>query len=246
MKNYYGTDVVNPKDSERSTRGKKFVGGDSPNVYPVWNKELPSIRLLAGFFKNNSNKERLQSFLLQEFTLLCTQRQIRMMYSVRGTCTDITAPNRNVQAYKCQKIEADNAIFYVYDQIRKSGDATPVVIEAEDTDVLITAAFVTTKICGVLGIKMKKGIFDCNQLLPRFMAEIAERCFRYRLYIKLLWDRKSDDMELDNAKLVTKPERRFSPVMRAFCDVQKPVWKRKLRKDFKLPSEKIFSVSTHP
>ena len=65
--------------------------------------------------------------------------------------------------------------FYVYDQIRKSGDATPVVIEAEDTDVLITAAFVTTKICGVLGIKMKKGIFDCYQLLPRFMVEIQYR-----------------------------------------------------------------------
>ena len=109
--------------------------------------------------------------------------------------------------------------FYVYDQIRKSGDATPVVIEAEDTDVLITAAFVTTKICGVLGIKMKKGIFDCYQLLPRFMVRnscMGARCFMYGLYIKLLWDRKSDDMESDNAKhgsskLVTKPERRFSP-----------------------------------
>jgi len=35
---------------------------------------------------------------------------------------------------------------------------------------------------------------------------------------KLLWDRKSDDMESDNAKhgsskLVTKPERRFSPAV---------------------------------
>ena len=176
VNDYYGYDVINPKDSERITRGKKFVGGNFPNVYPVGNKELPTVRLFKDFFKNNNNKERLQTFLLTEFHSMCQKRGVQMVYCMRNKCIEISvSPMKEISRYKNQKIEADNAIFYIYNQIRKSGDDTTVVCDASDTDILVTAAFVTTKVSGVLGIKMKKGIFDCAQLLSKEIAAVAIR-----------------------------------------------------------------------
>ena len=176
VNDYYGSDVINPKDGERSTRGKKFVGGNSPNVYPASKKELPSFRLLSDFFKSNANKERLQIFLRDEFTKRCIKRNINMTYCTRTLCLDISAsPTKFVPLYRNEKIEADNAIFYIYHQLRKSGETGPVVCDAADVDIMITAAYVSTRVPGVLGIKRKKGIFSCHELLPEKVAPIAVR-----------------------------------------------------------------------
>ena len=176
VNDYYGSDVINPKDCERKSRGKKFVGGNSPNVYPVSTKELPSVRLLCDFFKNSANKERFQIFLRDEFARMCKARHVSMIYSIRSVTLDIsTSPSKHLPLYNNQKIEADNAMFYIYNQLRKSGDNSPVVCDAADADVLVTAAYVSTKVPGVLGIKQKKGIFQCDQLLPAKVAKISVR-----------------------------------------------------------------------
>ena len=76
-----------------------------------------------------------------------------MIYCMRNKCVDIsTVPVQNVSTFQSQKIEANNSMFFIYSQIRASGEQSPVVCDAEDTDILITAAYVTTQITGVLGI----------------------------------------------------------------------------------------------
>ena len=54
------------------------------------------------------------------------------------------------------KTEADNSIFYTHSQIQKIGESSPVVIDAEDTDILVTAAYVTTRINEKLFVKRKR------------------------------------------------------------------------------------------
>ena len=178
VNDYYGSDVVNIKDSETSTRKQQFSGGESPNVFPAEDKELPSIRLFKEFFKNNANKQRLQIFLCQQFHSLCTQHGVSMVYCTRKTSMDISSLiQREKPEFINEKLEADNAIFYIYNQLRIWGEDSPVVIDAEDMDIIITSAYVSTQVPGVLGIKRRKIICDSAQLCTPNLASIAVRAY---------------------------------------------------------------------
>jgi len=54
----------------------------------------------------------------------------------------------------------------------KSGVLDPVVIDAEDTDVIVLSAFVAQNTEGILAIKHKKGIISCRDLCQTDVAEI--------------------------------------------------------------------------
>ena len=91
VNDYYGSDNVNTKDSEHQKR-KRFIGGDAPNVYLSLTKKFPSKSELEKFFKNKSNKIRLQEFLKQQFKLIVGERR-RIIYSTRYQCMEITREN---------------------------------------------------------------------------------------------------------------------------------------------------------
>ena len=61
-----------------------------------------------------------------------------------------------ISEYQCCHIETDTGIFHIYSQIRKSGVTDAIVIDAEDTDVIVLSAHGSHKIAGMLGIKRKK------------------------------------------------------------------------------------------
>ena len=63
----------------------------------------------------------------------------------------------------------------MYSKMRTLGDNSPVVIDAEDMDVVALSAYVASKMCGTLAIKRKKGIFDCAQLCDPAMAAVIVR-----------------------------------------------------------------------
>jgi len=72
-------------------------------------------------------------------------------------------------------------MFFIYSHIRKSGILDPVVIDAEDKDVVVLSAFVGLQplfFCqpllleGLLAIKQKKGIINCRDLCPKDVADI--------------------------------------------------------------------------
>ena len=69
--------------------------------------------------------------------------------------SDVPAGNR-ITDFQCEHIEADTIIFFIYSQIRKSGVQTTVVIAAEDTDVLVLAAYVANTVDGILTIKRNR------------------------------------------------------------------------------------------
>ena len=109
-------------------------------------------------FKNSGNKICLQQFLKKEFRLLARQcPTVRFVYSLRSNCWDLSAENEDAQIkeFQCHHIEADTILLYIYSQLRKNVINDDVVIDAEDTDVIVLAAYVTHQINGNLGIKKK-------------------------------------------------------------------------------------------
>ena len=52
-------------------------------------------------------------------------------------------------------MEADTILFYIYSQLRKYGIEDAVVIYAEDTDVVVLAAYVAYHVKGNLYLKRK-------------------------------------------------------------------------------------------
>ena len=81
---------------------------------------------------------------MEEIGNLCRNQGKKIIYCLRGECRDIsTSIDLRVPNFENNKLEADNAIFFIYSQIRSSGETSPVVIDAEDTDVLVTSAYVS-------------------------------------------------------------------------------------------------------
>ena len=73
------------------------------------------------------------------------------------------------------RVEADVIIFFIISQIRKSSSDTTVVIDAEDTDVIVASSYVSNILPGTLGIKRKKAIFDAKCLTTAEMSKVIIR-----------------------------------------------------------------------
>ncbi len=63
--------------------------------------------------------------------------------------TQQSEPNdMEMKEFRCQHMEADTILLYIYSQLRESGVEDAVVIDAEDTDVMVLAAYVAHQIKG--------------------------------------------------------------------------------------------------
>ena len=117
----------------------------------------------------------MQTFLKGHFTSLCKTINKRFIYHERQKCEDISTsvlkgPVHNLQ---CSHLEADTAMLYIYSRIRVLGNTSAVLIDAEDADVVVLAAYASSMIDGQLTVKRKKEIIDCKTLCSREMAKIV-------------------------------------------------------------------------
>ena len=64
-------------------------------------------------------------------------------------------------------------MLFIYSRIRVLGDTSAVLIDAEDADVVVLAAYASSIIDGQLTVKRKKEIIDCKTLCSREMAKIV-------------------------------------------------------------------------
>ena len=156
---------INIKDCEHERRmGDKQYTGTTPNVFMRKNDMLPPSHEFNSMFKNSDNKIRLQQFLKTELTVLAEEKpDVKFVYSLRNKCWNLSS-GFEVPAYQCQHMEADTIVFYIYSQMRKAGVNDIVIIDAEDTDVVVLAAYATTKVTGALGIRRRNKIYNCKLL----------------------------------------------------------------------------------
>ena len=79
----------------------------------------------------------------------------------------------SVPEFECLRVEADVIMFFIYAQVRKSSNVD-VVIDAEDTDVIVASSYASNILLpGTLGIKKKKGIFDAKALTTQEMTNVS-------------------------------------------------------------------------
>ena len=132
-----------------------FVGG-TRNIFIKRNDELTSPRHFNNMFKNPGNKIRPQQCLTTEFkTMLLQHPDTRFIYSVRERCSDLFT-DRGIVELTWQHMEADNILLYIYSQLKRSRVKDAVVIDAEDTDLLVLVSYVAHEIEGMLGLKERK------------------------------------------------------------------------------------------
>jgi len=169
------SDIINTKDGEHDKR-KNFIGGEAPNVFISASKNLPLKNELQKFFKNKANKTRLQQFIKSQFKEQLINTEKRFFYSTRSECCEITKGGETrTPDFECTRVEADVIMFFIYSQIRKSSSDTTVVIDAEDTDVIVASSYVSNILPGTLGIKRKKAIFDAKCLTTPEMSKVIIR-----------------------------------------------------------------------
>ena len=152
MNDLYDLDV-GIKDTEHLRRtGLSFIGG-TRNVFMKRDDELPTSKHFNNLFKN---PVQLQSFLKTEFKTFSLQHpEMSFIYSVRDCCWDLKN-DVEMEDFTCQHMVEDTILLYIYSQLRRSVVKDAVVIDAEDTDVMVLAAYVC--------IKRKRVIYDCKTL----------------------------------------------------------------------------------
>ena len=158
-------DVIDSIKGEEHAK-RNYVHG-SKNVYIKAVDELQNKTNLSKNFTNKSNKIRSQNYLKMEFQRLSQSYPKKtFIYSVQRNCEDLKTGTK-LPSYECNHQEADTIMFFIIHALRQVGNDSTIVIDAEDTDVIALSYFASHQENGVLGIRRKKSIFDCNKYLPQ-------------------------------------------------------------------------------
>ena len=80
------------------------------------------------------------------------------LYSVQNKCWNLSADTDDVRvpALECLHTEADIIIFYIYSKLRLEGSTVPIIIDVEDTDIVVLSAYVSHHVDGTIGIKRQQ------------------------------------------------------------------------------------------
>ena len=78
-------------------------------------------------------------------------------------------PNRD---FGFKHPEADTMLLSVYARLRANGNTEVVVLDSEDTDVYVQAAYVSHQLYGDLLIKRKDVLVNCHAMLSEDIANI--------------------------------------------------------------------------
>ena len=127
-------------------------------------KPFPAINEFNTILSKPENKWRLQSFLKKEFRKAAQVSNVEFIYCVVGEYADNLSKQTPEPDLLCLHAEADTALFTVYNNIRATEYVNPIVIDTEDTDNYVQAAYVSNKIPGCLLIKRKNIYIDAQTL----------------------------------------------------------------------------------
>ena len=135
------------KDDERDRTSK--------NLKNIPNIPIKSSTQITSILSNSSNKVWLQQLIemkLKKYNSTTLKEIIQ--------CTDLSAKNLftgiNIDEFGLKHVEADTVIFSICNKIHENWWKGTVVIDAEDTDTYIQAAYVSQKVSGEQLIKKKK------------------------------------------------------------------------------------------
>lgn len=156
------------KDSERQQRQR-----NQPirNVFMKSKDQFPSCRDFHAILAKPENKVRLQAFIETSFKRKATTTTSELIYCVVGKPAKNLTTDEVLQNLTCAHAEADTALFTLYGKLRSEGYSEAVVIDTEDTDNYVQAAYVARQISGLLCLKRKSQLISARCLCDEAMAE---------------------------------------------------------------------------
>ena len=95
----------------------------------------------------------------------------QLIYCVVGKPAKNLTTDELLQNLKCAHAEADTALFTLYGKLWSEGYSEAVVIDTEDTDNYVQAAYVAQQISGLLCLKRKSQLISARCLCDEAMAE---------------------------------------------------------------------------
>ena len=157
------------KDSERLLRK---TSDPVKNEFMKPDKPFPPNNEFHKILSKPENKVRHQKFLEPFFKKKALAFDIEIVYIVVGEYSINLNTQTPEPSLFCLHAEADTALFTIYDSIRTSGYMKPVVMDTEDTDNYVQAAYVSHKLPGEMLIKKKKDYVQAKYLCTENEADV--------------------------------------------------------------------------
>ena len=154
------------KDDERDRRSAKHP--DAGNKFPKPDDKFPGATEFNIFMSNTGNKVRLQALVSRNLKNWGGNEHI--IYIEGGKATNIVTGENDPKLY-FNHSEADTMMLTLYAKLR-SEYPHAIIIDSEDTDVYVQAAYVAKQEHGNLYMKRKKQLVDCDSLLPDEISDI--------------------------------------------------------------------------
>ena len=200
-------DVDNSIKDSGHLRRASTIKNFSGNVFPKSTQNFPSSKEFNAFFMNSSNKIRLQTYLLHELISLSKETEKKLFYNHGTNCIDLETSER-IPHLDCHQHEADTKMFFYSSQISQTDPTNPIVIDAEDTDVLVIAAQASHDIAAPMFLYRRGKLYNCSKMEKEDVA-------RYIIQLHVLSGCDSVSGFFDHGKQAI-----FSSASRAGADIQ--------------------------
>lgn len=158
----------NIKDCERMLRQKQMP---IKNVFIKVDDKFPSSKDFHTLLGKPSNKIRLQAFLQRAFQRVAERTGTEIVYCVVGSYARNLTTGKDLPELLCFQAEADTAMFTMYSVLRSEGYKAAVILDTEDSDNYVQAAYVAHMMPGVLCLKRKHQLIDGKRLCSEDMSQ---------------------------------------------------------------------------
>ena len=147
-----------------------FIGG-AKNVYLSRNDPVSPLRKFSAFFVNSANKIQYQEYLFQQLQNLAALHQKKIVYSLKERCLSFN-PLTIEQEYFCHQHKADTKISYHAKILDSRNYIFVVVIDAEDTIVLVISAYASHKLEKDVNFYRRNKLIKCKSICSAEMASV--------------------------------------------------------------------------
>ncbi|KAL8573120.1 hypothetical protein ACOMHN_027380 [Nucella lapillus] len=157
------------KDDEHDRRAAKH--GHIPNVFPKPEDTFPGAAEFNQFMVRSGNKVRLQKLVKKKLEAEVARVGCEVIYCEGETSVNLSTGVAN-EDYVFRHPEADTMLLSAYAKLRTGNYRGTVVLDSEDTDVHVQAAYLSQQLPGDLLIKSKDAFINCRDMLSNEVSQI--------------------------------------------------------------------------
>jgi len=157
------------KDDEHDRRAARY--SQIPNVFPKPEDAFPGAVEFNRIMASSGNKVRLQKLVKEHMKTLVSRFRGSIIYCEGETSTNLSTDMTSTD-FGFKHLEADTMLLSVYGKLVAENNEEVVVIDSEDTDVYVQAAYVSHQLQGNLLIKRKHEYISCSAMLSEDVAKI--------------------------------------------------------------------------